>query len=185
VGPRAGLDAVAKREISNLCRQSKPGRPACSLLAVISETSWSCIFHVMDVLLVYEGVPKSLRTGRLERELQMVQQFSATRCSCIAVLCVSLVSFAAITLCVASQRVFIVVFTSLCLSPGTFGPTLVLCRGCVLLNFFSRFSLICVLECGIDYGRILSCLLLLSMRSPTVSRSSANDSALLYNPKYK
>jgi hypothetical protein len=38
---------------------------------------------------------------------QMVQ-LSATRCNCIAILWVSLVSFAAITLCVASQRVFIV-----------------------------------------------------------------------------
>jgi hypothetical protein len=38
----------------------------------------------------------------------MVQLY-ATRCSCIAILCVSLVSFAAITFCVASQRVFIVV----------------------------------------------------------------------------
>jgi hypothetical protein len=36
-------------------------------------------------------------------------QLSATRCSCIAILWVSLVSFAAITLCVASQQVFIVV----------------------------------------------------------------------------
>jgi hypothetical protein len=42
--------------------------------------------------------------GRLERELKMVQ-LSATRCSCIAILGVSLVSFAVITLCVASQRV--------------------------------------------------------------------------------
>jgi hypothetical protein len=33
----------------------------------------------------YEGVSKSFRTGRLERELQMVQ-LSATRCSCIAIL---------------------------------------------------------------------------------------------------
>jgi hypothetical protein len=32
-------------------------------------------------------------------------QFSATRCSCIAILWVSLVSFAAITLCFASQRI--------------------------------------------------------------------------------
>jgi len=48
----------------------------------------------------------SIRAGSLERELQMVQ-LSATRCSCIAILGVSLVSFAAITLCVASQRVFI------------------------------------------------------------------------------
>jgi hypothetical protein len=56
-----------------------------------------------------EGVSRSFRTDRLERELQMVQ-LSATRCSCIAILWVSLVSSAAITLCVASQRVFIVVY---------------------------------------------------------------------------
>jgi hypothetical protein len=36
-------------------------------------------------------------------------QLSASRCSCIAILLVSLVSFAAITLCVASHRVFVVV----------------------------------------------------------------------------
>jgi hypothetical protein len=57
---------------------------------------------------IYEGVSKSFGTGRLDRELQMVQ-LSATRCSCIAIFLVSIVSFAAITLCVASQRVFIVV----------------------------------------------------------------------------
>jgi hypothetical protein len=57
----------------------------------------------------YTGVyPKSFRTGRLELELQMIQ-LSSTRCSCIAVLWVSVVSFAAITLCVPSQWVFIVV----------------------------------------------------------------------------
>jgi hypothetical protein len=56
----------------------------------------------------YQGVSKSFRTGRLERELQMVQ-LSDTRCSCIAILWVILVSFAVITLCVASQWVFIVV----------------------------------------------------------------------------
>jgi hypothetical protein len=56
----------------------------------------------------YEGVPKSFWTGRLERELKMVH-LSATRSSCTPILCVSLVSFVAITLCVASQRVFIVV----------------------------------------------------------------------------
>jgi hypothetical protein len=57
---------------------------------------------------IYEGVSKSFRTGRLERELQMVQ-LSTTGCSCIAILRVSVVSFAAIALCVASQRVFIAV----------------------------------------------------------------------------
>jgi hypothetical protein len=66
--------------------------------------------HHEDVLgeRMYEGVTKSFRTGRLERQMKMVQ-LSATRCSCIAILWVSLVSFASITLCVASQRVFIVV----------------------------------------------------------------------------
>jgi hypothetical protein len=58
---------------------------------------------------MYESVSKSFRTGCLERELQMAQ-LSATRCSCIITVWVSLVSFAAITLCVASQRVFIVVY---------------------------------------------------------------------------
>jgi hypothetical protein len=33
----------------------------------------------------YEGVSKRFRTGRLERELRMVQ-LSATRCNCIAIL---------------------------------------------------------------------------------------------------
>jgi hypothetical protein len=37
-------------------------------------------------------------------------QLSAIRCSYIAILRVSLVSFASITLCVASQQVFIVVY---------------------------------------------------------------------------
>jgi hypothetical protein len=53
---------------------------------------------------IYEGVSKSFRTGRLARELQMVQ-LPATRCSCVTILYVSLVSFPAITLYVASQRV--------------------------------------------------------------------------------
>jgi hypothetical protein len=56
----------------------------------------------------YEGVTKSIRTGRQERELQKVE-LSATRCSCIAILWVSIGSFVAITLLFASQRVFIVV----------------------------------------------------------------------------
>jgi hypothetical protein len=72
---------------------------------------------------MYEGVSKSFRTGRLEggRELQMAQ-LSAIRCSCIAILWVSLVSFAAINLCVASQRVLIVavVFISLSTQYGNF-----------------------------------------------------------------
>jgi hypothetical protein len=55
-----------------------------------------------------KSVSKSFRTGLLEQELQMVQ-LSATRCSWITILWVSLGSFASITFCVVSQRVFIVV----------------------------------------------------------------------------
>jgi hypothetical protein len=64
-----------------------------------------------------------------ERELQMVQ-LSPTRYSCVAILWVSLMSFAAITLCVASQWVFVVI--SLWLSPETFG--------CILLCYVIPFN---------------------------------------------
>jgi hypothetical protein len=56
----------------------------------------------------YEGVSRSFQTDCLEQELQMVQ-LSVTRCSRVAILWVSLVSFATMTLCLASQQVFIVV----------------------------------------------------------------------------
>jgi hypothetical protein len=69
-------------------------------------------------MIIYEHVTKSFWTGRLERELQMIQ-LSATRCSCIATLWVSLVSFAAITFCVPTQWVFIV-FISLSTQSGNF-----------------------------------------------------------------
>jgi hypothetical protein len=55
------------------------------------------------------GCIKSFRTGRLERGLQLVQ-LSATRCSCIAILWVSLVSSVAITLCVVSRWGFVFYF---------------------------------------------------------------------------
>jgi len=77
-----------------------------SLFVCLLQLFNSCTFS--DYLLVgYEGVSKSFQTGRLGLELQMVQ-LSATRCSCIAIF-TSLVSLTAITLCVASQRVFVVV----------------------------------------------------------------------------
>jgi len=57
--------------------------------------------------MVYEGVSESFRTGHMEQELQIIQ-LSATRCSCIAILHVSLVSFATINLCVASQVLIVV-----------------------------------------------------------------------------
>jgi hypothetical protein len=59
----------------------------------------------------YEGVSRSFRTGRLRRELDMVH-LSATRCSCIAIFLTNVVSFAAIILYVASQRVCVVISLS-------------------------------------------------------------------------
>jgi hypothetical protein len=47
-------------------------------------------------------------------------QLSATKCSCIAILSVSLVSFASIILRVTSQRVFIVVVYFLMTQSGNF-----------------------------------------------------------------
>jgi hypothetical protein len=85
----------------------------------------------------YAGVSKSFRTGLLEeRELQMVQP-SAARCGCIAILWVSLMSFAAITLCVASQWVCIVflLFISLLTQYGKFWMHL----SCVRTHPFSNF----------------------------------------------
>jgi hypothetical protein len=63
--------------------------------------------------------PKVSGLAHLTRELQMVQ-LSATRCSCIAILWVSLVRFAAITLYVAFQRVFIVVIYFVMTQSGNF-----------------------------------------------------------------
>jgi len=60
--------------------------------------------HTMNAAGTYEGVSKSFRTGCLERELPLIK-LSATRCSFIAILWVTLVSFAAITLFAASERV--------------------------------------------------------------------------------
>jgi hypothetical protein len=95
VGPRSGLDAVAKRKIPCLCRESNPGRPAHSLVAAPPELSR--LLHYRKVYLKVSGLAA------------WMVQLSATNWNFIATLWVSLVSFAAITLCVASQRVFIFV----------------------------------------------------------------------------
>jgi hypothetical protein len=80
--------------------------PSNTLRSVPNELTRPVPGQEADVIHVwkYEGVSKSFRTGPLERKLQMVQ-LSTTRCSCIAILWVSLRSSAAITLCVASQQV--------------------------------------------------------------------------------
>jgi hypothetical protein len=77
----------------------------------------------------YGGVSKSFRTGCMEGELQMVQ-LSATRCSCIAILWISLVRYAAINpLCCFSKSVCCCSCLFLYrLSPETFGYILV-CTG--------------------------------------------------------
>jgi hypothetical protein len=49
------------------------------------KTAYSDPLNFFSLVLIQEGVSKSFRNGRRERELQMVQ-ISATRCSCIAIL---------------------------------------------------------------------------------------------------
>jgi hypothetical protein len=63
------------------------------------------------------SVSKSFRTCRLERELQMVQ-LSAARCSCIAILWLSIVSFDAITFMLLLECLFL--FISLSTQSGNF-----------------------------------------------------------------
>jgi hypothetical protein len=84
------------------------------------------IYVILNVHREYEGVSKSFRTGRLKRDLRMVQR-SANSCSSSAILWVSLVSFAAIILCVASQRMFGIVLISLSTQSGEF---------CILLGIW-------------------------------------------------
>jgi hypothetical protein len=71
-------------------------------------TAWEWSEWCSEKGFIFEGVFKSFQSSCLGWELQMIQ-LSATRRSCIAILWVSLVSFATITLCVASQEVFVVV----------------------------------------------------------------------------
>jgi hypothetical protein len=72
---------------------------------------WLPIHSYCLYLTAHDSVSKSVWTGCLEQELQMVQ-LSATRCSCITILWASLVSFAAITLCVASWVSVVVYFVT-------------------------------------------------------------------------
>jgi hypothetical protein len=83
----------------------------CQLTQQQTHTSWHTAKHVLGMntqntvifqATLYEDVSKSFWTGCLEWELQMVQP-SATKYNFIAILCVSLVSFAIINFCVASQ----------------------------------------------------------------------------------
>jgi hypothetical protein len=66
--------------------------------------SWVGCIRSVTCFPKIEGVSKSFRIGRPERELQMVQLLP-TRCSCIAILWARLVSSAIITFNVASQLV--------------------------------------------------------------------------------
>jgi hypothetical protein len=69
-----------------------------TFISVLNRKLWlqRYVLCPLYCLWTYESVSISSRTGRLERELQMVE-LSATGCSCIAILWVSLMSFAAVT----------------------------------------------------------------------------------------
>jgi hypothetical protein len=90
-----------------------------SILCYMLKSQSSLLCNVLNCLRTRVYPKVSGLTDCLERELQMVQ-LSTTRCSCIAILWGSLVSSAAITLCVASQRVFIVVVYFFMTQSGNF-----------------------------------------------------------------
>jgi hypothetical protein len=92
-----------EQSVKNIWTYGKAGNSRMEKSTYLSE------LHNLYPTITYEDLSESFRTDRLERELQMVQ-LSATMCSCIAILWVSLVSFAAIAICVACQWVFIVLF---------------------------------------------------------------------------
>jgi len=65
VGPRAGMEAVAKRKIPSPCRESNPGHPAPSLVATLSYPCFPQI-HVKHMTKEEEqnsGLITQLRTG--------------------------------------------------------------------------------------------------------------------------
>jgi hypothetical protein len=67
---------------------------------------WSIRYFFGHLIINLRGCIQKFPDSRLERVLQIVQ-LPATRCSFIAILWVSLVSFTAIIRCVASQRVIL------------------------------------------------------------------------------
>jgi len=113
---------------------------------------FSCTRSYKIRTMTYEGVSKSFRIGRLERELQMVE-LSATSCSRIAILWVSLASFAAIILCVASQRVFIVVVYFVIGSIRKLLDT----PSYVMACFYASVTLFSHLRCILCIFRIIFC----------------------------
>jgi hypothetical protein len=64
VGPRVGLDAVAKKIILSPCRESNPGRPARSQVAKSTEISW--FFPKMKTVLYVRKSGGSSRDRNLE-----------------------------------------------------------------------------------------------------------------------
>jgi hypothetical protein len=92
----------------------------------LPRVAWNCLKQSAFRSAVTECLPQLHMRGCIQKfpdwppaaRLHVVQ-LSATRCSCVAILWVRLVSFAAITLCVASRRVFVAVI-SLSTQSGNF-----------------------------------------------------------------
>jgi hypothetical protein len=99
-----------------------------SLMCIEKPNRWLCRHgrHCANSLrIIYEGVSESFWTGRLERELQMVQ-LSATRCSCIDIFWEYSEFFRHNPLCCFSTSIYCFYFFRYRLSSETFIYTLVL-----------------------------------------------------------
>jgi hypothetical protein len=89
VGPRAGLDALVKRRIHTIIIIIIVIIVIISFLFSSSSSNSSrnnnTVMTALCSVSCYACISKSFWTGRLERELQMVQ-LSTTTCSCVAYL---------------------------------------------------------------------------------------------------
>jgi hypothetical protein len=87
--------------------------PTCD--STLAHTSNCCVFFLSVLYNNLCGVhmrvyPKASGLAAWSKNCKWYSSLPAIRCSCITILWVSLMSFAAITLCVASQQVFVVVY---------------------------------------------------------------------------
>jgi len=100
------------------------------LCSIYAQENQECATSVTNLVLIDVGwCIRKFPDWPPGRGLQMVQLY-ASKCFYVAILWVILVSFAVISFCIASQRVFIIIIIiivviSLWLSPETFGYNLV------------------------------------------------------------
>jgi hypothetical protein len=142
-----GCKMYLKRILRKYVRWTELGSLLCGLL--FQQWLSTEFYTVTKFMVTTRAYPKVSGLAAWGQELHMIQ-LSATRCSCIAILWVNLVSCATITLCVASQRLFIVI--SLSIQSGNFWihprtPMHQLINSWIIWQCFVNFMSCVVLSC--------------------------------------